>query len=391
MVKVTRDGENQTKAVKREQKLAKKTQKIEQKTYQKIAKVERKLAKAEAKADRKIQKVEKKAEKKLSRVVGKQVQKPQRIYDSETAHHAALFVKSKRSKKKSKELKSESDTEILDVEENESEDDEEKPEEEKIKKSELFDADSKSIDPTQLYLNEIGFHPLLTAEEEYATAVLAKQGDLAARNKMVTSNLRLVVKIARFYINRGLPFLDLIEEGNLGLMTAIEKFEPEKGFRFSTYGTWWIRQTIERSIMNHSRTVRLPVHIIKELNIYLRAAKKMAKSMDRQPRADEIAKMIDKPIEDIYRLMGLVHDSVSIEGPSSQDGTRSMSETIADENHINPAELVQDEDLAERIEVWVASLSERHRDVIVRRYGLMGHEKSTLEDVGESIGLTREQ
>lgn len=386
MVKTTKDSK--AKMAKREQKLAKKADKIEAKAQKKIAKAERKLAKAEEKAGRKIKKAEQKAEKKIARTKGKKVSKPKRVYDSETAHHAALFVKSKKKKatpvksKKKNEVSKDSEAELLEVDSDD---------EEEIKESELFYTDSQAADPTQLYLNEIGFHPLLTAEEEYRTAVAARKGNQKARDKMITSNLRLVVKIARFYINRGLPFLDLIEEGNLGLMTAIEKFEPEKGFRFSTYATWWIRQTIERSIMNNSRTVRLPVHVIKELNIYLRAAKKMAKDLDRQPRAQEIADMIDKPIEDIYRMMGLVHDSISIEGPSSQDSSRSMTETIADENHIDPAELVQDEDLAERIEVWVASLSERHRDVIVRRYGLMGHDKCTLEDVGESIGLTRER
>jgi len=146
----------------------------------------------------------------------------------------------------------------------------------------------KTLDATQLYLNEIGYSPLLTADEEKYFARLALKGDEASRRRMIESNLRLVVKISRRYINRGLTLLDLIEEGNLGLMRAVEKFDPERGFRFSTYATWWIRQTIERGIMNQTRTIRLPIHVVKELNVYLRAARELTQKLDHEPTAEEI-------------------------------------------------------------------------------------------------------
>jgi len=166
-------------------------------------------------------------------------------------------------------------------------------------------ARSKTYDATQMYLSEIGFSPLLTAEEEVKFARLALKGDVASRKRMIESNLRLVVKIARRYINRGLPLLDLIEEGNLGLIRAVEKFDPERGFRFSTYATWWIRQTIERAIMNQTRTIRLPIHVVKELNIYLKAARELTQSLDHEPTAEEIADLLDRPIEDVKKMLGL--------------------------------------------------------------------------------------
>lgn len=156
---------------------------------------------------------------------------------------------------------------------------------------------TRTMDATQIYLNEIGFSPLLTAEDEGYYARLALKGDESARKKMIESNLRLVVKISRHYLNRGLPLLDLIEEGNLGLMKSVEKFDPERGFRFSTYATWWIRQTIERALMNQTRTIRLPIHVLKELNIYLRAARQLTQKLDHEPSAEEIADMLDVPLE----------------------------------------------------------------------------------------------
>jgi RNA polymerase nonessential primary-like sigma factor len=161
---------------------------------------------------------------------------------------------------------------------------------------------SDSHDPTRLYLNEIGASPLLTAEEEVRFSRLVQRGDEAARKHMIESNLRLVVKIARRYTNRGLAFLDLIEEGNLGLIRAVEKFDPERGFRFSTYATWWIRQTIERAIMNQTRTIRLPIHVVKEINSYLRAARSLAQKLDHEPNAEEIAELLHKPIQDVEKM-----------------------------------------------------------------------------------------
>lgn len=248
-------------------------------------------------------------------------------------------------------------------------------------------------DPTRLYLHELGYKSLLTAEEELAVARRIVQGDAEARTKMIESNLRLVVKIARHYCYRGLDLLDLIEEGNLGLMTAVEKFDPERGFRFSTYATWWIRQTIERGIMNQGRTVRLPIHVQKELNIYLRAAKELTKTLDHDPTPEEIAELIDQPIEEIQRVMALATETTSLDDDeSSQDQRKpSLAETLADEHILDPAILIQDDDLKHHVEEWLDSLGKRQREIIIRRFGLAGHEPATLEDVGKAVGLTRER
>lgn len=248
-------------------------------------------------------------------------------------------------------------------------------------------------DPTRLYLHELGYKPLLTAVEELEVARRIRKGEAAARTKMIESNLRLVVKIARHYCYRGLDLLDLIEEGNLGLMTAVEKFDPERGFRFSTYATWWIRQTIERGIMNQGRTVRLPIHVQKELNIYLRAAKELTKTLDHDPTPEEIAELIDKPIEEIQRVMALATETTSLDDDeSSQDQHKpSLAETLADEHILDPAILIQDDDLKHHVDEWLESLGHRQREIIIRRFGLGGHEPATLEDVGKAVGLTRER
>lgn len=246
------------------------------------------------------------------------------------------------------------------------------------------------IDPTQLYMREIGFKPLLTPKEELKVARQVVKGNKKARERMIESNLRLVVKIARNYCNRGLAFLDLIEEGNMGLMTAVEKFDPERGFRFSTYATWWIRQTIERAIMNQSRTVRLPIHVIKELNVYLRAAKALSQTMDHEPTSEEIAEMIDKPVEDIRRVMELAPDATSIDVPVSRNNSTSMVDTLAD-SESDPADITIADDFDGRLIEWVDDLDERQREVLVRRFGLYGHERGTLEQVGKAVGLTRER
>jgi RNA polymerase nonessential primary-like sigma factor len=249
----------------------------------------------------------------------------------------------------------------------------------------------RTVDPTQLYMREIGFVPLLSADEEKDLGRRVQKGDNEARKQMIEANLRLVVKIARYYCNRGLPFLDLIEEGNLGLMHAVKKFDPERGFRFSTYATWWIRQTIERSIMNQSRAVRLPVHIIKELNIYLRAAKQLTQELDHEPTAEEIAELVDKPLEDIQRMMTFVADSSSIDTPLSNEGNRSLSDIIADENNLDPSHMIHETDLQDCVMRWMNLLQQREREVIMRRYGLGEYQPSTLEAVGTAIGLTRER
>ena len=250
---------------------------------------------------------------------------------------------------------------------------------------------ARSTDPTQMYLNEIGFVPLLTAEEEIKYGRLALKGDEDARHRMISSNLRLVVKISRRYLNRGLAFLDLIEEGNLGLMRGVEKFDPERGFRFSTYATWWIRQTIERAIMNQTRTIRLPVHVVKELNVYLRAAKELASKGDKVINPEKIAEMVDKPIEDVKRMLALNEHMGSIDTPIAHDTDKSLVDTIADDAAEDPATIHQNENLRKTMSQWLEELNQKQRDVIVRRFGLQGHEKNTLEGVGKEIGLTRER
>lgn len=248
-----------------------------------------------------------------------------------------------------------------------------------------------AMDATQIYLSEIGFSPLLTAEEEVRYAKLAQKGDESARKKMIESNLRLVVKISRRYLNRGLPLLDLIEEGNLGLMKSVEKFDPDRGFRFSTYATWWIRQTIERAIMNQTRTIRLPIHVVKELNVYLRAARQLTQKLDHEPSAEEIAEMLDRPIDEVERMLGLNEKIASVDTPIGFDENKSLLDTLADENSANPAELLTDENLRHHIEQMLDILPEIQQEVLARRFGLRGFDKSTLEDVGKEISLTRER
>ena len=250
---------------------------------------------------------------------------------------------------------------------------------------------SKVMDATQIYLSEIGFSPLLSAAEEVHYSKLALKGVESGRKKMIESNLRLVVKISRRYLNRGLPLLDLIEEGNLGLMKSVEKFDPDRGFRFSTYATWWIRQTIERAIMNQTRTIRLPIHIVKELNVYLRAARHLTQKLDHEPSPEEIAEMLDKPLEDVQRLLGLNDKMTSVDTPIGHEENKSLLDTIADENSANPAELLTDEDLRFHLEAQLGELSDIQQEVIARRFGLRGFEKATLEDVGIEINLTRER
>ncbi|HVE44260.1 MAG TPA: RNA polymerase sigma factor RpoS [Gammaproteobacteria bacterium] len=248
-------------------------------------------------------------------------------------------------------------------------------------------------DATQIYLKEIGFSPLLSAEEEITIGRLVKKGDPEARKKMIVSNLRLVVKIARHYYNRGLEFSDLIEEGNLGLLRAVEKFDPERGFRFSTYATWWIRQTIERAIMNQTRTIRLPIHVLRELNLYLSTAKELMKVQDHEPSYQEIADALDKSFDQVKDKMDLNERMISLDikisGENSSD--KSLIDLIPDKNALDPAEALADENLYARLEESLRTLTPKQREVLVRRFGLEGHERQTLEEVGEAVGLTRER
>lgn len=249
----------------------------------------------------------------------------------------------------------------------------------------------RALDATQLYLNEIGFSPLLSAEEEVHYARLARKGDEMGRRRMIESNLRLVVKISRRYVNRGLSLLDLIEEGNLGLIRAVEKFDPERGFRFSTYATWWIRQTIERAIMNQTRTIRLPIHVVKELNVYLRAARELTQKLDHEPTAEEIAELLEKPVSDVKRMLKLNERVTSVDTPLGPSSDKSILDTIADEKVSDPGEELQQSDIQSNLDHWIEELPDKQREVLSRRFGLRGYETSTLEDVGREIGLTRER
>jgi RNA polymerase nonessential primary-like sigma factor len=249
----------------------------------------------------------------------------------------------------------------------------------------------KNLDATQLYLGEIGFSPLLSAEEEVFFSRKALKGCEKSRNRMIESNLRLVVKIARRYNNRGLALLDLIEEGNLGLIRAVEKFDPERGFRFSTYATWWIRQTIERAIMNQTRTIRLPIHVVKELNVYLRTARQLAQKLDHEPTAEEIAAKLDVSTSDVSRMLKLNEKITSVDTPLGGDNEKALLDVIADDDSVGPDYQVQDEDLSNSIVGWLNELNTKQREVLARRFGLLGYEPSTLENVGAEIGLTRER
>jgi len=249
----------------------------------------------------------------------------------------------------------------------------------------------KELDATRLYLREIEYSPLLTAEEEVYYSRLSRKGVESARKKMIECNLRLVVKIARRYMNRGLALLDLIEEGNLGLIRAVEKFDPEKGFRFSTYATWWIRQTVERALMNQTRTIRLPIHVIKELNVYLRAARKLEQTMEHEPTPEEIAALVDRPVENVEKMLGLRDRVTSVDVPVGKDNDRPLLEIIPDNNNPEPSNLLQDEDVMANLEMWLNQLEEKQRQVVVRRFGLYGHERTTLEEVGAELGVTRER
>lgn len=270
---------------------------------------------------------------------------------------------------------------------------EEEPSDNDLAEEELLSqgATQRVLDATQLYLGEIGYSPLLTAEEEVYFARRALRGDVASRRRMIESNLRLVVKIARRYGNRGLALLDLIEEGNLGLIRAVEKFDPERGFRFSTYATWWIRQTIERAIMNQTRTIRLPIHIVKELNVYLRTARELSHKLDHEPSAEEIAEQLDKPVDDVSRMLRLNERITSVDTPLGGDSEKALLDILADEKENGPEDTTQDDDMKQSIVKWLFELNAKQREVLARRFGLLGYEAATLEDVGREIGLTRER
>ena len=251
----------------------------------------------------------------------------------------------------------------------------------------------------QTYLREIRRAPLLSPEEEYATAVRARSGDFSARQEMIERNLRLVVSIAKNYLGRGLPMTDLIEEGNLGLMHAIGKFEPERGFRFSTYASWWIRQNIERAIMHQARLVRLPVHVVRELNQVLKARRALeaesTRSADRPVRVDEIAESLGRPVQEVAELLKFAEQPTSLDAPlernAADSGGESMLDTVADDQATDPMGLTLSREVEQLLDHGLSELNEREREVLSGRYGLRDREPETLEVLAERMGLTRER
>lgn len=251
--------------------------------------------------------------------------------------------------------------------------------------------ETSEVDATQIYLREIGISPLLSAAQEVHYARLALQGDLQARNHMIQCNLRLVVKIARRYLNRGLTLLDLIEEGNLGLIRAVEKFDPERGFRFSTYATWWIRQNIERALMNQTRTIRLPIHVIKELNIYLRKAREIAQTTENEPSHEDIASALNVSAQEVNKLLRLNEKTLSLDTPMGEESEKPLLEALADSNAERPAHELENNNLYLRLNACLENLNDKQRAILAQRFGLYGFEEATLEEVGQKVGLTRER
>ena len=246
-------------------------------------------------------------------------------------------------------------------------------------------------DVTQLYFNDIGQNELLSVEEEVRQARRIREGDFAARQTMIEHNLRLVVNIAKHYNGRGLQLLDLIEEGNLGLIHALEKFDLERGFRFSTYATWWIRQSVERAIMCQSRTIRLPVHVIKELNVVLRAMRHLETHSEREPTPEDVSHLIDVPVDRVRRLLSLNERMTSLDAPLDIDPMLSVGESIADDSTVPPDIRLENAEIEQHVHEWLDQLNERQRSVIERRYGLNGLEIHTLEQLAQSLDLTRER
>jgi RNA polymerase nonessential primary-like sigma factor len=252
------------------------------------------------------------------------------------------------------------------------------------------EADALS-DTTQLYLHEIGLNRLFTQEEEQLYARRAAAGDFSARQKMIVHNLRLVVNVAKAYLNRGMPLLDLVEEGNLGLMHALEKFDPERGFRFSTYATWWIRQNIERAIMSQLRTIRLPVHVIKDLNTVLRAKRHLEAHTGREPTTDDIAHLLGRDSDEVRRLLSRSENTASLDAPLDADPMLSIADSIADESVVGPESRLQASEIESLVREWLAQLSDKQRTVIECRFGLNGRDLLTLQELASRLGLTRER
>ena len=253
------------------------------------------------------------------------------------------------------------------------------------------DYEDFAMDAIKLYLKDIQKTSLLTAEEERALARRIDDGDMAARDKMIESNLRLVVKIAKRYMNRGLPFLDLIEEGNLGLIKAVERFKLSKECRFSTYATWWIRQSIERALVNQSRTIRLPVHVSDDINKLIKITRELVRDLNREPQVKEVADVMGVDPAYVRRLMVLLKKTYSIEHPMGENNDYSLIDTIEDTSQVNPLELAEWLEKFRIIDDLLATLNDNEKEIIALRFGLDDREPQTLDTIGRQFGVTRER
>jgi RNA polymerase nonessential primary-like sigma factor len=250
------------------------------------------------------------------------------------------------------------------------------------------------VDLTQIYLNDIGARPLLTPPQELALARAMRAGDFLARQTLIERNLRLVVSIARHYLHRGLALPDLVEEGNLGLIHALEKFDPERGFRFSTYATWWIRQSIERAVMNQSRTIRLPVNVVKEMNVVLRAMRHLetrAAAGERDTTLEDVAHLLGKEVDEVERLLRYREQPVSLDAPLDHDRALTVRDSVADDAAVSPELLLHVSSIERYVGEWLAELTERQRLVIERRYGLNGCDVAALDELASELGVSRER
>lgn len=255
---------------------------------------------------------------------------------------------------------------------------------------ESLDEREESRDSIQIYLREIRKPPLLSSKQERELAMRISTGDEAARNEMIESNLRLVVKIAKKYLHRGLALSDLIAEGNIGLIKAVERFSPDRETRFSTYATWWIKQSIERAVANQSRIIRLPVHVASDLGRLMRAAKSLNQALGREPTIEEIGQEMKVSSRDVHSLMELLRKTYSIENSLSDDGYQ-LLDVIRDESSEKPFTVIDHFERVAEIESWLKTLSQAERRVISYRYGLGGQEPMTLDAIGKVMGVTRER